>query len=304
MSADRIPYKFVLVGDSITAGFSKKAGSDEYEVYPFDGALKIRVDQHFGRSAFANRAAPGTKSSCGVSMLPYRLSGAVGLLTCDCKRSDQPLGSPEEEFYQDRQPFGPGGYFLFLYGANDINDGNHCTHPSSCATFPADCQTLQNLDLMVRRTQAAGGIPILGTLLPINKTYDAGLNRRQNMVVESDNAQIRDLAERDGVLLNDYWKAFKSSKSPSIDQLISDGEVRNRGLHPTRAGYELMAEVAYYTITGQPSPYNDTPLPATKPLDQALDELQQYLDANPSEVAASSLEDIPLIQPSSRSSER
>jgi lysophospholipase L1-like esterase len=288
VASGRIPYKYVLVGDSITAGFSQKPPPEiDYEVYPFDVPLKRRLDEHFGRSAAANRAAPGTKSSCGVSMLPYRLSGEIGLLSCDCKRPDQALGEPEESFYQDREPFGPGAYLLILYGTNDFNDGHGCTHPNVCGNVPFDCRTLEHLERMVQDAKAAGAIPVLGTLPPGYKQHQCvpNWNQRFNANIEAANVEIRALAERHEVLLADYWKAFRSSKAPPIDQLISDieiwtlGDGRRRcgpGLHPTRAGYDLMAEVAYHTITGQPSPYEDTPLPAAKPLAEALEEYRRF----------------------------
>jgi lysophospholipase L1-like esterase len=281
----RIPYKYVMMGDSISSGYTQNADLS-YSVDGYDVRLKPLLDQHFGRSAIANRAIAGTKSSCGVQMLASRLSGEVGLLTCDCRRSDQPLGSPEDATSQDTQPFGPGAYLLVLYGTNDINDHGSCVDIPSCKR--GECDTIHHLEQIVETARAAGVIPVLGTLTPgLKQGCQPQWNVNYNEAVGALNADIRAYAQSSGTILADHWKAFKSPKSPALTDLISDyhlwttNEGKQRcgpGLHPTRKGYDLMAEVAYLAVTGQPSPYDDTPVPAFKPLRQALEDYDRFME--------------------------
>jgi lysophospholipase L1-like esterase len=287
--ASRLPYKLVLTGDSITTGFMQlPPPSIDYVVDGFDAPLGTRLAQHWGRAGVANRSIPGTKGSCGPSMLQSRLTGDVGLLTCHCKRPDQFLGQPEDPESQDAEPFGPGAYLLILYGSNDINDPGNCLQGPGCARVLRGCDTLAHLEQMVLRTRGAGMIPVLGTVLPGHKQHQCtpNWNERFNANVEALNADIRRLATETGTILADYWKAFRSPKSPPIEALISDIEVwtlpdgKRRcgpGLHPTKAGYELMAEVAYLALTGQPSPYEDTPTPQTKTLDEATADYLRFM---------------------------
>ncbi len=274
-------FKVVLHGDSITAGFTQNEDFS-YSVDGYDLRLKDLLLTSQGRVAMTNRAVPGTKSPCGSNLMPSRLTGDVGILTCSCVPPGSPANIPEHPDTWDKEPFGPPGYVVVLYGTNDTNDPGSCIN-HQCERVFRGCETIGQLESMLDDIEAGGAIPILGTLTPGYKECKPEWNVNYNNSVVALNAEIRALAEERGLLLADFWKAFESDLTPGAEVLISDiheyimdnGKRRcGPGLHPSREGYQVMAEVVHRVITGQPSPYEKR-LPKAMPMEEAR---QAYLD--------------------------
>ena len=113
---------------------------------------------------------------------------------------------------------------ILLEGVNDTNNDI----PTS--------SIINALESMVQISQASGKEVILCTLTPVfpnaNGHYKADPSK-----VEEINAQIPSIAASKGAILVDMYAAFGTDTS-----LMSDG------LHPTDAGYQLMAEVLFNAI--------------------------------------------------------
>lgn len=117
-------------------------------------------------------------------------------------------------------------YVILLEGINDVIQGRGNV-------------VVTNLRTMIDEVFRSGALPILGTLTPT-------CCRRERSLPESTvrdlNHDIRNLAFEEGVSLIDFFEAFVSP-DPSFDPtsgLIHDPE----GLHPTPAGYDVMAMTA------------------------------------------------------------
>ncbi len=119
---------------------------------------------------------------------------------------------------------------LLLEGINDINQ-----HGSSMVdTIAAAYQT------MIRQSRAAGAAVIVSTILPERRgacrAYDwlDGVND-----VAIVNARIRSMALEEGANVIDLYSVFE----PQLDTLLGVD-----GLHPTDAGYQVMAQGFFAVI--------------------------------------------------------
>jgi lysophospholipase L1-like esterase len=113
---------------------------------------------------------------------------------------------------------------ILLEGVNDTNNDI----PTS--------SIINALESMVQISQASGKEVILCTLTPVFPNAN-GHYKADPIKVEEINAQIPSIAARKGAILVDMYAAFGTDTS-----LMSDG------LHPTDAGYQLMAEVLFNAI--------------------------------------------------------
>lgn len=113
---------------------------------------------------------------------------------------------------------------LILEGINDVR-----------RLLPADL-IVANLRSMVRTAKAQGVVAIIGTiprerLSPGNPT---------GPLIDEVNGQIRAMAAQEGIPVADFFAGL-------TDTLISED-----GFHPTQAGYEVMAQVAFQVIAALP----------------------------------------------------
>jgi lysophospholipase L1-like esterase len=127
-------------------------------------------------------------------------------------------------------------YTLIMYGTNDWND-------VSCQLdFP--CVTVNSLRDIVRSVKAAGGLPVLSTILPCNTGYDARTPPERNQWVAAENALLKPMAAQEGALFVDTYSAFMSV--PDFHTLFSDH------VHPNDAGYTIIADQFFAAITTPP----------------------------------------------------
>jgi lysophospholipase L1-like esterase len=127
-------------------------------------------------------------------------------------------------------------YTLILYGTNDWNDQTCQLRP------PADCFTIESLLDIVEHVKAAESLPVLATLPPANPAVNDG----RNQWIDGMNQLIKGLAHSEGALVADLNAAFKARGNlPALfDPLDEDG------VHPNDAGYEVIADAFFKTITG------------------------------------------------------
>jgi lysophospholipase L1-like esterase len=169
--------------------------------------LSSSLRTYWGKGDLVNDGAPGTKSDKGESRL------GASLVT-----------------YR-------AAYVLILYGTNDYNDAE-CRD-----AFP--CYTIDALRSMVRQTQDARALPVLGTIPPVNPLYeDKGASDR-NAWVKRMNDQVRSVAQQEKVPIADVYGDFMSQSS--LSGLFSDF------LHPNDEGYRVMAQSFFKALTRPPA---------------------------------------------------
>ena len=205
-------------GDSITRGQGDGVRSNHVPAIDIAG-YPARLRDLAGVPV-ANFGVPGERTSQGVDRLPAILSR---------NRAD---------------------YVIILEGVNDLLPGR-------------DVDTIGNLRAMVDQTFIAGAQPILATLTPTccNHSFSAPIGSIQHL-----NAQIQNLAVTHAAELTtatgvevvipviDFFSAFIPPTVPPTPPTIdaSSGLLFEEGLHPTPAGYDVMAVAAYTAFFGEP----------------------------------------------------
>ena len=121
---------------------------------------------------------------------------------------------------------------VILAGTNDVARNDGPTTPET---------TLANLASMVELARGSGIRVVLATLPPaLDFPWRPGLDPAPQIV--SLNARIRDYATREGIVLADYHAAMADAAGGMRSGLSEDG------VHPNRAGYEVMAPLAEAAI--------------------------------------------------------
>ena len=129
-------------------------------------------------------------------------------------------------------PKNPSDYVILLEGTNDVEDGNAR-------------QAVANMQGMIEAVFANGAQPILATITP---SCCAHRNQLPFGGEQFYNAQIRALAVGDMLPVIDFFAAFTNGPGPMGEDLPYDSALGlihvPEGLHPTPAGYDLMALTA------------------------------------------------------------
>jgi len=118
---------------------------------------------------------------------------------------------------------------LLEEGVNDILGGD----PSMVA------QVIDGLRDMVRKAKARGVRVFLATLIPSRAGGTPPRGDGPRLLIPETNAQIRVLAQSEGVTLVDLYAGFGGSPDPYIDV---------DGLHPNELGYQKIAEIFFNAI--------------------------------------------------------
>lgn len=124
-------------------------------------------------------------------------------------------------------------FTLIHYGTNDWND-------SACNDLP--CYTTDAMRSMVRQINQSGGHAFLATILPVNVGYDDRAPASRNEWVAQQNVYIRQVADAEGAVLVDLNGAFFRSG-------LSNRALFVDHVHPTAAGYQIMAQTWFDAIT-------------------------------------------------------
>lgn len=121
---------------------------------------------------------------------------------------------------------------VILAGTNDVARNDGPTTPET---------TLANLASMVELARGSGIRVVLATLPPaLDFPWRPGLDPAPQIV--SLNARIRDFARRERIVLVEYHAAMADAAGGMRSSLSEDG------VHPNRAGYEVMAPLVEEAI--------------------------------------------------------
>ena len=162
----------------------------------------------------------------GIGGYPGRLQEILGVPVINA-------GSPGEATYEGIERL-PGvlaatdaDWVIFLEGALDIE--NRQTEGAA-----------RNLESMIALARADGAEVILGTLLPTCCTHRGLI---PNGSINTLNLAITELAERESIPVIDFHRAFLPSETAMYDETSGLLHLPD-GLHPTPAGYDVMAATA------------------------------------------------------------
>jgi lysophospholipase L1-like esterase len=127
-------------------------------------------------------------------------------------------------------------YTLVLYGTNDWN-------VFACRSVDT-CFTRGNVVAMIRSIKAAGGLPVVGTIPPVNPAFaDRGAADR-NAWIEGTNAALRPLIRAEGGLVAEVHAAMlrEAGGENGLPALYSDH------IHPNDRGYEAIADAFFRAL--------------------------------------------------------
>jgi lysophospholipase L1-like esterase len=131
-------------------------------------------------------------------------------------------------------------YTLVLYGTNDWNTFA-CRRVDSCFT-------LNSVRSMIRSIRAAGSLPVIGTLPPVNPSFTDRFAEDRNGWVAATNLELRPLIRAEGGVVADVHAAMIREGGSHLDELFSDH------VHPNDDGYAVIAEAFFRAIVTPPTP--------------------------------------------------
>jgi lysophospholipase L1-like esterase len=118
-------------------------------------------------------------------------------------------------------------YTILLEGSNDVEDGH-------------TQDALGNMQRMIDAVFAHGGMPLLGTITPSCCNHK---NQLPEGAILAYNNQLRAIALNNSIPLVDFYAALANGPQASYDSTLGFIHIPE-GLHPTPAGYDLMALAA------------------------------------------------------------
>jgi lysophospholipase L1-like esterase len=164
----------------------------------------------------------------GSAGYPLRLQMLLGVTVINDGQSGERTSDGLLRLERDVKDTHPD-YAIVLEGTNDllVGDDPH--------------RAVDNMHSMIDAVRAAGAIPILGTIPPLCCNVDSSHPPSATLAYDQD---LRALAANSGVDLIDFYSAFTGGPEAGYDPgrgLIHAPE----GIHPTAAGYDVMAEAAH-----------------------------------------------------------
>jgi lysophospholipase L1-like esterase len=130
-------------------------------------------------------------------------------------------------------------YTLVLYGTNDWNT-------FACRRVDT-CFTLASVRSMIRSIKAAGSLPVVGTLPPVNPAFTDRFAFDRNGWVAATNLELRPLIRAEGAVVADIHAAMLREGGEHLDELFSDH------VHPNDDGYAVIADAFFRAIVA-PAP--------------------------------------------------
>jgi lysophospholipase L1-like esterase len=211
---------------------SEKAGSVQLEDLNGDGKILLVA---FGDSITAGVGdGPDAEDfPRPLAGYPLRLQNLLGLQVINDGVPGEKTPTGLRRLGRDLGTLSPD-FVIILEGTNDLESGS----------VP---DALQNIQSMIDSVFASGAQPLLGTITPSCCTHQHALPEPAVLFY---NDQLRAIATSNSVPLIDFYAAFAGGPEASypVDGLPVDGTPVlihvPEGLHPTQAGYDLMAETA------------------------------------------------------------
>ncbi len=164
----------------------------------------------------------------GSAGYPLRLQTLLGVTVINDGHSGERTTEGLLRLQRDVKDTHPD-YAILVEGTNDLLVGED-RH-----------RAVDNMRSMIDAVRAAGAVPILGTIPPL--CCDVESSRPQTATLAFYDEELRTLAANSGVGLIDFYSAFTGGREAAYDAargLIHAPE----GVHPTAAGYDVMAEAA------------------------------------------------------------
>ena len=163
----------------------------------------------------------------GSGGYPLRLQNLLGVTVINDGSSGERTTDGLPRLQRDVADTHPD-YAILLEGTNDLLGNESST------------RAVDNMRSMIQSVHAAGAVPILGTIPPFCCDIEDGHPRSATL---SYNDALRALAASEGVMLVDFYGAFAGGPEAAYD--ASRGLIHQpEGIHPTAAGYDVMAEAA------------------------------------------------------------
>jgi lysophospholipase L1-like esterase len=206
----RVPVPVVLpIGANhpntyLAFGDSITAGDGSRGSRGYRSALQSSLRDYWGRADVLNDGVESTRSDDGAA----RIGGSLA--------AERPA------------------YVLILYGTNDWN-------LSACHRV-ITCFTIENTRSMIRQAKAAGTIPVVSTIIPVNPAYVNRLADERNFWVDQTNAALVPMARAEGAIVADLNAAMRA-ETPDLPELFSDH------VHPNDRGYSAMADAFFRALT-------------------------------------------------------
>jgi acyl-CoA thioesterase-1 len=185
-------------------GDSITAGDGSRGARGYRTELQSRLRDYWGRADVVNDGVESTRSDDGAA----RIGGSLA--------AERPA------------------YALILYGTNDWN-------LSACRRV-ITCFTIENTRSMIRQAKAAGTIPVVSTIIPVNPAYVNRLPEARNAFVDETNAVLVPMARAEGAIVADLHAAMLA-ETPDLPELFSDH------VHPNGHGYAVMADAFFRALT-------------------------------------------------------
>lgn len=186
-------------------GDSITAGDGSRGSRGYRTTLQSRLRDYWGRAEVINDGVPSTRSDDGAARLGASLA------------AERPA------------------YALILYGTNDWNL-SACRHVYTCFT-------IENVRSMIRQARAAGTLPVVGTIIPVNPAYVARLPEERNAWIDETNAVLVPMARAEGAVVADLHAAL-IAETDDLPALFSDH------VHPNDRGYAVIADAFFRALTG------------------------------------------------------
>ena len=206
----RVPVPVVLpIGSNrpntyLAFGDSITAGDGSRGSRGYRSPLQSSLRDYWGRADVVNDGVESTRSDDGAA----RMGGSLA--------AERPA------------------YVLILYGTNDWN-------LSACHRV-ITCFTIENTRSMIRQAKAAGTIPVVSTIIPVNPAYVNRLADERNFWVDQTNAALVPMARAEGAIVADLNAAMRA-QTPDLPELFSDH------VHPNDRGYSAMADAFFRALT-------------------------------------------------------
>jgi lysophospholipase L1-like esterase len=131
-------------------------------------------------------------------------------------------------------------YTLVLYGTNDWNT-------FACRRVDT-CFTLNSVRSMIRSIKAAGSLPVIGTVPPVNPAFTDRFAEDRNGWVTETNLALRPIIREEGGVVADVQAALLREGGSHLDELFSDH------VHPNDHGYAVIADEFFRAIVSPPRP--------------------------------------------------
>lgn len=184
----------------LTFGDSITEGFGSRDVDGYRGPLEEALQRHFGRAVVEADGVGGTKSDEGSARLPGILNRV--------------------------RP----AYTIILYGTNDWK---------RCAG-EVPCYTVDALQSMIGAARAAGSLPVVGTIPPVNPNDN--LPERNEWVTRM-NVAIKAMAAQQRVPVAEVQAGFVREAGSDLSQLFVDL------VHPNDRGYRIIADEFFKALS-------------------------------------------------------